>query len=129
MTLRALRTRDAWSFLDHVGDISLSPPCFGELLMECEQRGWMQHMVALLKRLGDFGVATSYAAAMCVAAQSEVKLSHSQVDTAPFLCIWCAGGGQVGGEASGAGLRGISSAHRRQASTKFKPRLLPIVDV
>ena len=57
MTLRALTRheseRNARSLLEHAKGIgiSLSLPCFGALLTECEQRGLLEHEIAHLKGL------------------------------------------------------------------------------
>eukprot|EP00747_Dinoflagellata_sp_TGD_P095470 gnl/TRDRNA2_/TRDRNA2_166478_c2_seq3.p1 gnl/TRDRNA2_/TRDRNA2_166478_c2~~gnl/TRDRNA2_/TRDRNA2_166478_c2_seq3.p1 ORF type:complete len:445 (-),score=59.94 gnl/TRDRNA2_/TRDRNA2_166478_c2_seq3:34-1368(-) len=45
---------DAWSLFDHakaVSGISFAPFCFEALLMECEQRGLLEHEVAVLQAL------------------------------------------------------------------------------
>ena len=76
---------DAWSLFAHAQPHghSLSPPCFEVMLMECGQRGLLEHEIALLKGLertggahggeAEFGATVKHVGAMRLAKTKELK--------------------------------------------------------
>ena len=113
MAMWALSRREclkgACTVFDHVdcAGISFSPLCFEALLMECEERGLLEHEVAIVKGLeclaGKYGSATGFTAfAKHMAAMrlmaNKMQSTDSQWRTdasreacnVTFVCIWCA---------------------------------------